>query len=139
MQNNTKDGIICDICKTEYKTSFTYYSFDIRKIRVENHRPEIRAMLYERIVKSLDYCENCCEKIKDIILSHYRPTGTYCEITGRELSGKYNLYYCVVDMITVNNKSVKIDKRNFEFSVCEDVFNQWASVEKRPLSNWSTK
>lgn len=139
MQNKDKNGIICDICKTEYNKDFIYYSFDFRKIRVDTYRPEIRSMLCERIVKSLDYCENCCEKVKDTILLYYKPTGTYCELTGKELSGKYNLYYCTVDMIIVQNKSVKVDKRHFEFGICEDVFNKLAASEQRNQSNWSTE
>lgn len=140
MQNTNKDGIICDICKIEYTKSFTYYSFDIRKIRVDTNRPEIRSMLLERIIKSIDYCENCCEKIKDIIIANYKPTGAYCEISNMPLSGKYNLYYCVVDMITVNGKSVSIDRRNFEFSMCEGEFNKLnVAVEAKSISNWSSK
>jgi hypothetical protein len=139
MLNKSKDGIVCDLCKIEVKSQFTYYSMDFRKVNVVNHKPEIRSILLERIIKSIDCCENCGEEIKNRLIKNFKPTQSiYCELSGKDLNGTYVLYYCMVDMVVMSNVRY-IDKRHIEFNLCEDEFNQFNQLSNKKIeSEWTS-
>jgi len=57
-----KDGIKCDLCGQEYKSKFTYYSYDCHKVSVDVSKMETRKEQITDVDGSIigyDVCENC--------------------------------------------------------------------------------
>lgn len=107
---NEKDGINCDICHTTYKKNFTYYSYDFKERKVFSN-------IMEQMPKntptnlSLDVCESCNEKIKQVIIKHYKPSpclptrnyhkGIFCDLSSTNMNGTYTLIHCDVSKVEV--------------------------------------
>lgn len=124
----TGDGISCDICNSEHKEIFKYFSYDRYNISKGN----LPSPLVDppSIPHSLDLCQKCNDDVIDIILLNNKNTsmrnlkfGTFCELTGCKIDNT-NYYMYRVRMIDVdlNSSSVVVDKDYFSFcSINQDL------------------
>lgn len=140
MQLRDRSGICCDSCGIEYRTDFTYYSFDFHNAAVyNNQRQSIDMILRSKVVFSVDICTNCFEAIKKMIVANYATamspkrsfqSAVTCDITGQKLTGSYEYYYCEVIKIDVTisgqpNVCVKCKAKTFDDSkVCAKCSNK---------------
>ncbi len=109
MQLKERDGIACDHCGTQYKSDFTYYSWDFRPVPVvSGMRPQLNHIFHTQIIFSLDICTACFDGFKKKIVEYYKSgmeqkkndAFTICELTGERLTGTYDYYH--VEVIRVN-------------------------------------
>lgn len=128
MQISDRTGIACDHCGTQYKNDFTYYSWDLRPVTVNNGmRPQLSHIFHTHVIFSLDICTACFDKFKDDVIKHYmsgmdqrkRHAFTICELTGEKLTGTYDYYH--IEVIRVNvlmtgqpNICTKCQHKSFE-------------------------
>ena len=99
MQLKERDGIACDLCGTSYKTDFTYYSFDIRLLNVNNDmRPSLNSIFTHDVVFSLDVCEKCMDEMANTIKKKHKAMrkGICCDLTGKTMNGTFEYYHCQV-------------------------------------------
>jgi len=99
MQLKERDGIACDLCGTSYKTDFTYYSFDIRLLNVNNDmRPPLNSIFTHDVVFSLDVCEKCMDEMANTIKKKHKAMrkGICCDLTGKTMNGTFEYYHCQV-------------------------------------------
>ncbi len=108
----TKDGVRCDSCKIELKTSFVYYSLDFRQLNVSDDI--IPSLEYESEPQfSLDLCGECYSTLAAGVRRWYKPVphnrkwpnGIVCESCGVATRGNYQVYHCVIDRVKVDIKS----------------------------------
>ena len=148
MKTSDNKGIICDKCGMSIIDEFTYYSFDVRIVRIfNNSKREIDDILTEPINYSKDICEGCGQSIFDTVIkinaketkaTRQRRNYDFCEITGRHLTGNYIYNYITVDKVSVvvAKRIVKADKRFIEFRcVPEELPMLFSSTN----NSWSTK
>jgi hypothetical protein len=99
MQLKERDGIACDLCSTSYKEDFTYYSFDIRLLNVNDDiRPSLNSIFMHNVIFSLDVCEKCMAEIAETIKKKHQPLrkGICCDLTGKIMNGTFEYYHCQV-------------------------------------------
>ena len=99
MQLKERDGIACDLCGTSYKTDFTYYSFDIRLLNVnDDMRPSLNSIFTYNVVFSLDVCEKCMAEMAETIKKKHKALrkGICCDLTGKTMNGTFEYYHCQV-------------------------------------------
>jgi len=98
----TKDGIKCDLCSTEYKNSFNYYSIDCSKVHVD-----VRAKYTTKATKEYDFdvCELCWEGMRESIMEYgveSRGFKLKCELCGHMMAGKFDYYYAEIHYVPIN-------------------------------------
>jgi hypothetical protein len=127
MQTPNRSGIICDYCGITNTSDFQYYSFDFHGINVTNNRiPGLDMLHHASITSSYDICTACYAHISQTIVENYKKTMSapnaahrhVCEITGKQLTGTYNYYYCVLTKVDVRitgqpNICVTCQKKSF--------------------------
>lgn len=115
MQLSSRDGILCDQCGASHRKDFTYYSFDYRLISViDGRKPSLRDIIQDKIIFSLDICEQCYDKIKKLVIKNYNSIMTnnvknrgknnqlICEISGNKITGlNIDYYYCTIVKVEV--------------------------------------
>jgi len=129
MQLKEKDGILCDLCGTVYKSDFSYFSWDFKQVEViDNRRPSLNQLLRMQTVFSLDVCTLCWDKYKSKIIKNYAttmskvrkvPIGIVCDLSGVKLLGTFSYYYIEVTKVGVAmlgqaNVCVKCHTKTFE-------------------------
>lgn len=121
MKLNTNDGISCDICNSEHKNIFKYFSYDRYLINKGN----IPSSLVDppSIPHSFDVCERCNDHIIDAILLNNKNTtiknlkfGTFCELTGCKIQNiDYYMYRIRMIDVNLDTSSVIVDKDYLSF------------------------
>jgi hypothetical protein len=111
MQLATNDGISCDLCGTEYRTDFGYYSFDIRKLQtVADRRMPLQRIFHEPIAASIDVCGLCFGHIQEQIIANNAKLisdkrrvvkTTMCDMSGATLQGTYTYFHVNVVKVDV--------------------------------------
>ena len=99
MQLKERDGIACDLCGMSYKADFTYYSFDMRLLNVnDDMRPSLNSIFTYNVVFSLDVCEKCMAEMTETIKKKYKALrkGICCNLTGKTMNGTFEYYHCQV-------------------------------------------
>lgn len=106
MQLQDKSGIGCDRCGLACKQDFTYYNFDFRKIDVYGTKPSLFNIIRLPVIKSLDICTDCFDKISRTVIENYK---TYqqtsivrCEISGQDIGAEKTYYFVDVQRAEVN-------------------------------------
>jgi hypothetical protein len=114
MQLTSRDGIACDQCGTNYKTDFTYYSFDVREVNIYNsRRPSLDHIINSEIVLSLDICQHCFSILKKTVVNNYQSAMVsdvrrrgknnicICECCSDKI-GNNDFYYAIITQVKVN-------------------------------------
>lgn len=148
----SKTGIQCDNCGAVNERQFTYYSYDVQEIPVQNNKPAPINYKADPIF-SLDICEKCHKNYCELVVKNYKPTrctpsgeytkGIYCEFTGQRMIGNYKAYLVVVTQIKVNMRDpvcLKCGKKSTgQQCQCGSIgFNVQADtiIEERNLELW---
>lgn len=121
MKLDSGDGVLCDICKSEHRNFFEYYSYDRFVIK----SGEIPSSLTDPVSESTsrDLCQKCNEKIIDSILLSNKNTsirnlkfGTFCELSGNKIDNiDYFMYRVRMVKVDLSGPSVYVDKDYFSF------------------------
>lgn len=117
-------GISCDLCRLEVRDEFTYYSFDISRVKMINSRA-----INEKKEASIDVCERCYSSISDKVVKNYKPVvvGICCDLTGKHFKGNVEYYKINVDKAIVLGKDVNVDRRHLEIIADPEVF-KWKTI-----------
>lgn len=113
----TSDGIKCDICKSQQKLDFTYYSLDFRKCTMP---PGAKPYIHSTVINDIDMCQGCFDNMAAVIVKNYKAAanGINCDFTGQELSGDF--IFMKVSKIAVSSEGIKAKcnkcEREFDFN-----------------------
>lgn len=101
------DGVSCDLCGTEARSDFTYYSIDIREVTVSNGHSVNRDLSNLPIIFSLDRCKQCMVDMANLIKINFVPTstGVNCDLCGLEMRGNFIFYYMTISEVVVSMSS----------------------------------
>ena len=128
MQLNDKSGIKCDLCGTDHKAKFTYYSIDIKHVNMVNNYAS-RSDMSGAPIFSFDVCEGCFTGWAELIKKHYKAAdkGLFCDLSGTQIPANGAFYYGDVTKVSVNisNKqsAVNTDSKHVELCISETVYN----------------
>ena len=108
MQSHDRSGIVCDLCGSNHRLDFAYYSMDARQVTVRNNR--IVSDTGGPPVSSFDACTSCVELIKDAIRVNYRPTssGVNCDLCDSRMRGDFMYYDIAISRVDVSAASGSI-------------------------------
>lgn len=99
MQNNTGDGIICDLCGMQHSMDFVYYSFDFTQMNTTDWSHSKTSTIF-----SADLCERCMGLYRERVKLTYeppKPKRFKCEVTGESYNGTFTWHHCMITKITV--------------------------------------
>lgn len=144
MQNETKDGIICDYCRKQYKNDFVYYSYDFVSYNVNNGMQN-RSSEYEF---TADLCDKCNKLFLDRVKANYIPPSKIfkCEVSGNQIKQQNFIYHkAMVSKVSIGLDSGLFDvqKEFVEINFCDEAFKAFKEhislLKKVDVdSNWST-
>ncbi len=155
MLTASKDGIICDCCKSQHKDRFTYYSADFKRMDVINNTlPPFDYSPSSAL--SIDICEACMEVIKELVKKNYKakrmltgrvcPDGIVCDLTGELLKNQYTFYHCIIAKaavsITKSGATTDVDQRYLELWISEKAYKEYekkaqALRNNKEIAQWS--
>jgi len=147
MQTDDKSGIVCDVCATQYRSEFTYFSLDLRLVAVlQNRRPALVQILTYPAAASFDICPACYDGICKRVVATYKPVqvGNRCDLSGRLLTGSYEYYYGTVAKVEVNvpAKDMRVTERILELDVSREEYQvlvDRAGQVKATVGQWSAE
>jgi len=122
---SSRDGIKCDLCKAEYRTVFTYYSFDCYQIMV-NTKNKYTTKAIPKF--EFDVCELCYMNFIDTFSPYEVKVGDQfikCEKCNTKQSGEFKYFYVYLHKVMVdsNTKSTDVERRILESRMCEKCIN----------------
>ena len=135
MLRKDKLGITCDHCGIVMLQEFRYYSLDVFLLAVTNNILPTLPKPGDTCTFSFDFCQACIDKVKNAIKTHYKPTqitpmrampgGIYCDLTGVQMIGTYDLLYVIASDVSVKIPDIAVnDNRYIEFNMCSAVFER---------------
>ena len=110
MQNESKNGIVCDNCGTEYVYRFTYISADI--------------YVNDKLEDSKDLCQICF----DSIYKNIKTISGKCELCGENIidhSIRVNFDEVEVDLQKFENGGTKIHRNILILNICPHCKNKF--------------
>lgn len=117
----SKDGVLCDFCKTSYKDIFSYYSINILEFKVnQNSRGIPNNPKLDR-----DMCCNCYDKLIENVkqfIGPYKPGHIKCDLSKNYKTGTFSYYIANFDKVSVNKSlqpPVDIEKRVMDLNVLD--------------------
>ena len=63
VMTSDRRGISCDLCGSEHRDKFEYYSFKIDKVAVDSEMKKTGVINIDRRFLDVDICPNCQEKM----------------------------------------------------------------------------
>lgn len=103
MKNKSNDGILCDYCGDESRGDFIYYSFDFKRINVNDKgfTSELEALEH-----SVDLCERCTELFRQRLLDvaeKVPESPNRCDVSGGCFPKRNSSFLkCLISKVTVN-------------------------------------
>lgn len=103
-------GIKCDLCGVEHEGDFTYYSIDMKEVKVQGNRP-VTGMKSIPVTFSMDGCADCVGKLTEAVRAHYSPTseGVNCDLCGQKLRGSFSYWYSSLTQAIVRLTTGKVE------------------------------
>ena len=68
MMTDDKKGIMCDICGSEHREKFIYYSSVFDKVSVDSAQKKVGVVDADKRTLELDLCEKCYGDMKTKVL-----------------------------------------------------------------------
>lgn len=104
------EGIRCDRCGVSHTNDFTYYSYDVRDVLVQNnYMPQLRYNTPP--VFSFDICEGCMTEIGELVKKNHKatkmldhrkcPQGIYCDLSQEHLNGTFTFHHTCITKVNV--------------------------------------
>jgi len=151
MQLQSRNGISCDYCSTQYQKDFEYYSVDIRDAHTtQNRLATLDSILRSKVAFSFDLCTSCYDKLSQDVVKYYKPVpiGLVCNLTGTFLQGDFS--YCYVDITKVIVKvplsgkaDITTSPRELEFTISEtagaEIVNKVLNCRQKATLQWHVK
>ena len=151
MQLQSKNGISCDYCSTQYSKDFEYYSIDMRDMHTTQSRlATLDTTLRSKVTFSFDLCTSCYNKLSQDVVKYYKPipVGLICNLTGIHLQGDFSYSYVDITKVTVKvppsgKADITVFPRELEFTISEtaatEMVNKVLNCRQKAIQQWHAK